>query len=516
MSTNRANIVWFKRDLRAHDHDALAQAAAAGPVLPVYVAEPRLWVERDMSARQWAFVAESLTELRRNLAALGQPLIVRVGDAVEIFEKLRRTYGVAALWSHQETGNAWTFARDKRVIAWARAQGIPWHEPRQCGVARRLASRSGWATGWDDVMSRPQLPAPRALAPVASIGPGAIPTADDLGLAPDPCPDRQTGGRAAGLATLDSFLAVRGQPYRRAMSSPAAGAEHCSRLSPYLAWGTLSMREVTQATWMRQREVKHAAARDGWASSLKSFQGRLHWRGHFMQKLEDEPALEFNNLHRAYDGLRPTTPDAERLGAWAAGETGLPFVDACMRCLQATGWMNFRMRAMLTAVASYHLWLDWRAPGERLARLFTDYEPGIHWPQIQMQSGTTGINTVRIYNPVKQGHDQDPQGVFVRRWVPELASVPDNFIHEPWTWEGVGAVLGGRYPWPIIDHLTAAKEARQKVWAVRRGPEFREEADAIVNKHASRKPMRPRRSRRKPASQPDQLGLPLDPPAEAS
>ena len=103
-----------------------------------------------------------------------------------------------------------------------------------------------------------------------------------------------------------------------------------------------------------------------------------------------------------------------RLAAWEAGETGLPFVDACMRYLRATGWLNFRMRSMLVAVASYHLWLDWRATGPHLARQFTDYEPGIHWPQVQMQSGTTGMNTVRIYNPVKQGRDQDPAGVFTR------------------------------------------------------------------------------------------------------
>ena len=139
------------------------------------------------------------------------------------------------------------------------------------------------------------------------------------------------------------------------------------------------------------------------------------------------------------------------------GETGLPFVDACMRSLNATGWINFRMRAMLMAVASYHLWLDWRAPGEHLARQFTDYEPGIHWPQVQMQSGTTGINTVRIYNPVKQGHDQDPDGAFVRRWVPELRDVPDAFIHEPWRWEQAGSVLDRVYPAPIVDHLAAAE-----------------------------------------------------------
>ena len=300
------------------------------------------------------------------------------------------------------------------------------------------------------------------------------------------------------------------------MSSPLTGFEACSRLSPHLAWGTLSMRQVAQATWQRQREVKQSDSPQGfWRGALSSFSGRLHWRCHFTQKLEDEPRLEFQNLHPAYDGLRPSEPDDIRLEAWAKGETGLPFVDACMRALTATGWMNFRMRAMLMAVASYHLWLDWRKPGEHLARLFTDYEPGIHWPQVQMQSGTTGINTVRIYNPVKQGHDQDPDGRFVRRWLPELAEVPDRFLQEPWKWDEAGRILGKTYPHPIVDHLAAAKEARQKVWAARRGAAFREEAQRIQDKHGSRKSGMPLTGRKRKAKT-DSRQLPLLPEEEAA
>jgi deoxyribodipyrimidine photo-lyase len=252
---------------------------------------------------------------------------------------------------------------------------------------------------------------------------------------------------------------------------------------------------------------------------MTSFSGRLHWHCHFMQKLEDEPRLELENLHRAYDGVRPSAPDVDRLAAWSAGETGLPFVDACMRSLRATGWLNFRMRAMVMAVASYHLWLHWREPGLELARLFTDYEPGIHWPQTQMQSGTTGINTVRIYNPVKQGHDQDPTGAFVRQWVPELAAIPDTHVQEPWKAENAGQVLGRVYPHPIVDHLAAAREARDAVWAVRRGGAFRNQAAAIQDKHGSRKSGVPNRGRgaakqkapKPKASKPKaaQLSLPL-------
>lgn len=512
MAATQLQIVWFKRDLRVHDHRALVMAARRGPVLPLFIAEPELWQQPDMSARQWAFVEESLIELRRDLAALGQPLIVRIGDTVEVLERARRRFPDMALWSHEETGNGWTYARDLRVAAWAKQQSVNWTEVRQAGVIRRLKSRNGWAKRWDAFMAEPESPAPRALPSIADLDMGEIPSAEDLGLHVDSCPGRQSGGRDAGLSTLESFLHVRGAPYRRAMSSPAAGAEHCSRISPHLAWGTLSMRETAQAGWARQRQLKVDGVKGCWRGATSSFQGRLHWRDHFTQKLEDEPALEFRNLHAACNGLRPLEPDQQRLQAWCKGETGLPFVDACMRALNATGWMNFRMRAMLMAVASYHLWLDWRAPGEHLARMFTDYEPGIHWPQVQMQSGTTGINTIRIYNPVKQGHDQDPDGAFIRRWLPELAGVPDAHVHTPWTWDGAGAVLGNLYPMPIVDYLEAAREARQKVWALRKGTVFRQTAAQIQTKHGSRKAGIPMRGqKRKPKAVSSQLSLPLEP-----
>jgi deoxyribodipyrimidine photo-lyase len=473
-------ILWFKRDLRVTDHPALARAAGDA-VLPLYVVEPEYWRLPDTSHRQWAFTAECLAELREALGRLGAPLVVRVGDAVEVLEGLRVAHGVTDLVSHEETGNLWTYARDRRVGAWARETGVRWTEVPQSGVVRRLGSRDGWAKARDGFVFAGPAAVPRGLKAVA-VQPGAIPEARDLGLAPDGCSARQRGGRGEAERLLASFLSERGRDYRRAMSTPVEGEAACSRLSPHLAMGTLSVREAAQATALRQREAR--GTREGWGGSLRSFQARLAWRDHFMQKLEDEPEIELRCLHPDYEGLRPRDPDAVRLAAWEAGETGLPFLDACMRYLRATGWLNFRMRSMLVAVASYHLWLDWRATGPHLARLFTDYEPGIHWPQVQMQSGTTGMNTVRIYNPVKQGRDQDPAGVFTRRWVPELAEVPDWVLQEPWLWEGASRL---RYPPPVVDVADAARVAREAVWGVRRGAAFRAEAGRIVERHASRK-----------------------------
>ncbi|MEL6570917.1 MAG: FAD-binding domain-containing protein [Pseudomonadota bacterium] len=497
-------VVWFKRDLRVKDHRALRAAATRGAILPLYVVEPDLWLQPDMSGRQWAFVAETLTELREALARCGQPLVVRTGDVIDVIRSLHADGHMTALWSHEETGNDWTYQRDRRVAAWCKAQSVPWHQLQNHGVQRRLASRNGWAKQWDRFMAEPVAAAPN-LGPL-QVDHGALPTAADLRLAPDTCGDRQIGGRAAGLERLDSFLLTRGQSYRRAMSTPIEGAISCSRISPYLAWGALSMREVTQATWARRRTIPQGPT--GWAGSIKSFEGRLHWHCHFIQKLEDAPRLEFENLHRSYDGIRSKEPDSVRLTAWEAGETGLPFLDACMRSLRATGWLNFRMRAMVMATASYHLWLDWRAPGCALARLFTDYEPGIHWSQVQMQSGTTGINTPRIYNPVKQGYDQDPTGAFTRRWVPELAAIPDRFLQEPWKADDAGQVIDRMYPAPIVDHLGAARFARKRIWAVRQGVSYRADAAVIADKHGSRKSGIRNRGQR-PKKDSAQLQLPL-------
>ncbi len=497
---DQLQVVLFKRDLRIHDHGPLLEAARRGPVLPLYVIEPDLWRQPDASGRQWAFCAESLAELQQALANLGQPLLLRVGDVIGVLAGLRRQLPIAGLWSHEETGNGWTYDRDRALAAWCRQEGLPWMELPQNGVIRRLTQRDGWARRWEDRMGQPPLPPPDALPPLPDLPAGGLPSAADLGLAPDPCPGRQRGGRRAGLDLLRSFLEERGRGYARGLSSPLTAADACSRLSPHLAFGTVSLREVV-----------HASRR---ARGPRAFEERLHWHCHFMQKLESEPELEHREAHPAYAGLRSTDPD--RLAAWAEGRTGLPFVDACMRALQSDGWINFRMRAMLMAVASHHLWIDWRDSGLVLARLFVDYEPGIHWNQCQMQAGTTGINTVRIYNPVKQGLDHDPLGVFVQRWLPELQRLPAAYRHTPWTLSPAeqqthGLVLGVDYPLPIVDHLQAAREARERVWAVRRGTAFRTTADAIQTRHGSRRSglATPRNgvSRRRPRQSPGQLSL---------
>jgi deoxyribodipyrimidine photo-lyase len=197
-------------------------------------------------------------------------------------------------------------------------------------------------------------------------------------------------------------------------------------------------------------------------------------------------------------------------------------VDACMRSLCATGWINFRMRAMLVSFASYHLWLHWRQTGLHLARQFLDFEPGIHWSQMQMQSGTTAINTLRIYSPTKQAQDQDPEGIFIRRWVPELARVPLEFLAQPWQMNEVQqriaeCVIGRDYPEPIVLEKSALAQAKAVLYGLRKAPEARAEADAIAQRHGSRKsglpPSGPSSSGRRPSSRRPSSQRLVEPPS---
>lgn len=483
------NIVWFKRDLRLHDHAPLLQASEKGPLLCLYIIEPSLWLAADAATQHYQFLRESLLDLDTALRKRGGALRIEIGEAVQVFDRLWHEAAFMGLYSHQETGNWLSFQRDLAVHRWCRSHRLPWHEFAQFGVIRRLKNRDIWQANWDAQMSAAIHAVPNQCRWIAGSNPLAFPESHSLKLQQIDPPLRQRGGRRQAIATLSEFLFDRCASYRGGISSPLQAPTACSRLSAYLSFGCLSLREVVQAT---RRQIDTLPTGHPRRAGLTAFISRLYWHCHFIQKLESQPELEFSNLHPGYDNLREPDWNPAYFQALSAGQTGWPLVDACIAMLNQTGWLNFRMRAMLVSVASYPFWLDWRPVGHWLAQQFLDYEPGIHWSQMQMQAGTTGINATRIYNPIKQAHDHDPQGHFVRKWLPAFRRVPDEWLFQPWQMpeklqQKCGVKVGVDIAEPLLELNLATRIAKARLYEVRNRAEVKSAKAAIVKKHASRK-----------------------------
>eukprot|EP00536_Pseudo-nitzschia_multiseries_P007888 jgi/Psemu1/196703/e_gw1.191.58.1 len=398
----------------------------------------------------------------------------------------RKFYKIARLLAHEETGHWQSYMRDRSVRKWCKTRSIPFIELHQTGVTRRLKDRDDYLKHWKAFIAKPLYPKPDLKNCSEGSFRGRL-IQLDLSHRSDRSGRQQFGGEAKAMSTLQSFLSDRGAKYSQGISSPNSSWNSCSRLSPYLTWGHISLRYVLKLLEERRenlREQKSKGRHTGtWLKSLQAFSSRAHWRSHFIQKLESEPIMEKMDLCQAYQHLRRQEGDWDQAKyvAWETGTTGYPFVDACMRCLIEHGWINFRMRAMLVSFATYNLWLDWKKIAPHLARVFLDYEPGIHYPQLQMQAGTTGINAMRVYNVTKQGKDQDPKGIFIRRYIPELRKVPDQYIHEPWKIDESTS-----YPEPIVDEKESAKVAKAKLNAVKKEVATRMQANQVFIKHGSR------------------------------
>jgi deoxyribodipyrimidine photo-lyase len=481
------NVVWLKRDLRLNDHEPLSQSIKSGVTLLYYAFEPLLIDDPHYDERHWRFVWQSIQDINIELAQFNTRVYVYFGDVIDGLNVINSSFNIIGLFSHEETGLLATFDRDKIVNKWCKARHIPWVESESGAVSRGKINRIDWDKHWRNIMKAP-LSQPQ-LSSSTLIG------TDDINKLTEPAlpvswsmPDdfMLKGGPVWAQRTLQSFLKVRGKSYHFDISKPMASRKSCSRLSPYLAWGNISLRQFYQTILLKRTQV-------GWKRPLDGLISRLHWHCHFIQKFESEHQMQWRPVNKAYCDL--SYPELhmglsleERLTKWKKAQTGYPLVDACMRCLEKTGYINFRMRAMLVSFLCHHLLVDWRLGVTHLAKYFLDFEPGIHYPQFQMQSGVTGTNIIRVYNPVKQSQEKDTEGLFIRKWLPELSELPNEIIHTPWELSPMEQQLyqfnlGETYPLPIIDIKETGKIARDILWGFRQRFDTKKEGRRIITKH---------------------------------
>lgn len=484
------NIVWFKKDLRVIDHEALAEALSAGNCVALFIFEPEWFQSPEFDQIHLNFAIESLKALKIELQKLGVPLIFKHGSAVSVFQEIFSQHQFRKIFSHEETGLMWTYERDLKVKAWAQEKSISWFEFKQFAVVRGLKNRDLWLPRRQQFLRR-NVFQPRSQSLVISPWNSGEDLLESFSKS-QPARQCQKGGLDQATRVLETFLNSRGERYFQAISSPQKAFEGCSRLSPYLTWGNISLREVLKKVETKRREIKNSPNSGAWNLSLRHFESRLAWHCHFIQKLESEPEIEFENFNREFDGMRESEFNQSHFQAWCRGETGFPMIDACMRALKQHGWINFRMRAMLMSFATYQLWLHWKKPAEYLARNFVDFEPGIHYSQAQMQSGVTGINSIRIYSPRKQALDQDPTGEFIRKYIPELGDVPLVDLAEPHKMPPLlraecSLKLGESYPHPIVDPEQSYKNAKQKIFDWKKQSRVQAASKAVFERHGSRK-----------------------------
>lgn len=465
----KRTIVWFRGDLRVHDHPALYAACHDGDsVLPLFILDPT-FLKKSVGSNRNRFLLESLQDLRQSLRVRGGDLFLAEGDPTKILPEIALKWGATDVYYISDF-SPYSVGRDKRLQQSLHEQGtnfVPFGGKLLADGSTKLLTKTGkkytvftpfWRT-WLEVPRRQVVPAPAVVRCDGRYTSTDLPTLESVTNPRDLSPEGMPGGETAGRRALEDFIASRLESYHQAPTDMAK--PQTSLLSPYLHFGCISALEAASM-------LPNTRGARAWTR-------QLCWRDFYHYVLLHNPTTPTHAFQQAYETISwDNRPDY--FEAWKAGKTGYPIVDAGMRELARTGFMHNRARMIVGAFLTKHLWTDWRLGQEYFMRMLLDGDTANNVGNWQWLAGV-GVDPApfyrRLYNPTLQAQRLDPTGGYIRAHVPELKNVPDEYIFEPWTMpEAIqvasGCVIGKDYAAPIVDH----KEAR--AYALLRFNEYRD------------------------------------------
>jgi deoxyribodipyrimidine photo-lyase len=459
---------WFRNDLRLRDNTALMRLASrADEWLPVFVLDSRILGSNDSGESRTRFLLDCLSRLQRDLEKRGVPLLVRRGRPEDVLPRLAHETG-ASLVTFNEDTTPFARTRDAAIQRALERDGVEVDVSLDSVIYRagELRTGSGGAysvyspyrkTWWKRWQDEPRLPVRmrRLPRPIPGFEAVRVPVARELGLG-EQAVELPTGGEAAASRRLSRFLDTAAARYHEDRDRP--DRDGTSRLSPYLRFGVISVRQCFASG------LEAMAAEPALRPGVSKWLDELIWREFYAGILEENPRVLRESYRSAYDSL-VWNDDPKGFEAWCEGRTGYPIVDAGMRQLQATGWMHNRVRMIVASFLTKDLLIDWREGERFFFKHLVDGDPASNnggW-QWASSTGTDAQPYFRIFNPVTQGRRFDPEGIYVRRWLPELRDVPLAQLHAPWQ----GGPVTGHYPAPIVDHADRRKLCLERFRAVR-------------------------------------------------
>jgi deoxyribodipyrimidine photo-lyase len=459
-------ILWFRRDLRTHDLPALARAAEFDSILPCFVFDDRLISKgRFPSPRRVEFMLGCLAELRSHLRELGADLFIRRGDPAEVLPALASEADARVVhWT--DDVSPWARGRDRAVRSALEAEGIAVEiHPGSYIVDDPGAIRSGkgspytvyspFAKAWQKVERRDLCEPPDALVSVGGLEPGEMPTLTELGLEPVVGETSFEPGETAARDAARDYLNGGLSSYSDVRNLPSGGS---SRLSPYMRWGCVSPLELEQKLGIRP------------GNGPRVFRSELAWREFYAAVIENFPNVVREEFQERYRGTLDWQSDDDLLEAWKQGRTGYPLVDAGMRELLADGWMHNRVRMVVASFLTKDLHIDWREGEKWFMERLIDGDMASNnggWQWVTSVGTDPAPYFQRMFNPMTQHERFDPESVYVKRWLPELAEVPGKKVFRPWLMsdqeqEESGCRIGEDYPAPVVDHAEERRFAVER------------------------------------------------------